>query len=85
MTTRHTDKEPAEYDRRGERLFRQNFEWFYHIRDGQRGPFASKEAARRDLAEYLATVRFIEANPDSLPEDLDADEITHIEIKPPPY
>ena len=85
VMTRHTDRQLANYDRRKDRLFREGFGWFYHIRDARRGPFVSEEAARQDLTEYLATVRFIEENPGSLPADLDADEITHIEIGPPPY
>ncbi len=85
MKTRHDDNKHADFKRRKDRLFREGFDWFYHIRDGQRGPFASKQAAEDDLTEYLNTLRFIEENPDSLPDDLDADEITHIDIKPPQY
>ena len=82
---RQTDMETSIFERRRERLFRQGFDWFYLIRGGQRGPFPSKNAAQGDLAEYLRSVRFIEENPDSLPEDLDADKITHIEIQAPQY
>ncbi len=85
VTKRHTDKDPANFNRRKNRLFRAGFDWFYHIREGQRGPFTSREAAAADLAQYLATLRFIEENAASLPDDLDAQEITHIEIEPPPY
>lgn len=83
--TRYTDRKPAHFERRNDRLFRVGFDWFYHIRAGQRGPFVSKEAASADLADYLSALRFIEENLDSLPEDLDADEITHIEIEAPPF
>ncbi len=85
MTTRQTDTGYRKYKRRKNRLFRNEFAWYYHIREGQRGPFASKRAAEDDLAEYLSTVRFIEENADALPEDLNADEVTHIEIKAPQY
>ena len=82
---RQTDTESSIFERRRERLFREGFDWFYLIRAGQRGPFVSRKAAQEDLAEYLRSVRFIEENPGSVPENLDADEITHIEIKPPQY
>ena len=85
MVQRQTDTESMRFERRGERLFRKGFDWFYHMRGGQRGPFPSKAAAQEDLAEYLRSIRFIEENPDSVPDDLDAAEITHIDIKPPQY
>ena len=28
--------------------------WFYQAREGHRGPFASREAAERDLADLIA-------------------------------
>ena len=82
---RHTDRQPGEFKRRKARLYRDGFDWYYHIRAGQRGPFSSKQAAEADLKEYLSTVRFLEENADALPEDVNADEITHIDIKPPQY
>jgi len=85
MTVRHTDAMTVQFKRRKDRLFKNGFEWFYHIREGQRGPFPTREAAQQDLAEYLRTIRFIADNPDSLPDEVDADEITHIEIKPLQY
>ena len=85
MTMRHSDRQPGNFERRKARLFRDGFAWYYHIRDGQRGPFSSKEAAETDLEDYLSTLRFLEENADALPEDLNADEITHIDIKPPQH
>ena len=85
MVIRDSDKKSGKFKRRNARLFRDGFDWYYHIREGRRGPFSSKAAAEADLKEYLSTIRFIEENADTLPEDLSADEITHIDIKPPQY
>lgn len=85
MIARHTDSKKGRFERREERLFRRGFDWYYHIRDGQRGPFPTREAASADLAEYLSTVRFLEEHADRLPEDIDVDDLTHIEIEPPQY
>ena len=82
---RKTDKSPVELERRKERLFREKGKWYYHIRDGLRGPFGNRREAQEDLQRFTVTKSYMEANPASVPDDLDIDDVTHIELKPPRY
>ena len=41
------------YFRAGDRLFRVEDQWFYATREGNEGPFASKELAERHLRSFI--------------------------------
>lgn len=42
---------------RGQRYFCINGSWYFNTRDGQRGPFASKQAMQEELDRYLQNPR----------------------------
>ena len=80
---RRTDEVPGTFERREERVFRDLGKWFYHIRDGLRGPFNNRREAFEDLQRFVVTRNYMEAHPHRVPEDLDIDDVTHIEIRSP--
>ena len=49
---RRDDNEDKPYFR-SERLFTMNGEWYYSTREGERGPYATRELARRELERYV--------------------------------
>ncbi len=85
MSMQNTDKAPGNFERRKDRVFREGFKWFYHIRGGQRGPFDARQAALNDLAEFSATMRYLEEHPDSFPQEVDVEDLTHIDLKTTQY
>lgn len=50
---RKDDSANANFFRSGNRVFSQNGEWFYQTREGDQGPFATREAAAVDLDRYV--------------------------------
>lgn len=82
---RKSDEVPGTFDRRDERLFRDLGKWFYHIRDGLRGPFNNRRDAQEDLQRFVVTRNYMESYPNRVPDDLDIDDVTHIELKSPRY
>lgn len=82
---RKSDRVPSTFDRRDERLFRELGKWFYHIRDGRRGPFDNRQTAHEDMQRFVVTRNFMESHPDRVPDDLDIDDVTHIELRAPRY
>ncbi|MGD8417950.1 MAG: DUF6316 family protein [Pseudomonadales bacterium] len=81
---RRSDDVPSEFERRDERLFRDRGKWFYHIRDGLRGPFANRQEAQDDMQRFVVTRSYMETHPNA-PKDLNIDDVTHIELKAPQY
>ena len=43
--------------RSGDRVFRQSDGWYYSLREGDRGPYANEELARKELARFLQEQR----------------------------
>jgi hypothetical protein len=82
---RNSDTEDTTYERRDARVIHEGWQWYYHTREGRRGPFDTRNGAVTDLGQYVDTMAFIEANPDSVPENLDLDDIDVIDLKPPRY
>jgi len=82
---RRSDEVPGTFERREERLFRDLGKWFYHIRDGLRGPFDNRMEAHEDMQRFVVTRNYMESNPHRVPDDLDFDDVTHIELKSPPF
>jgi len=80
---RRSDQVPSTFERREERLFRELGKWFYHIRDGLRGPFNSRREAYEDMQRFVVTRNYMETNPNRVPDDLDIDDVTHIELRSP--
>ena len=47
--------------RSGDRVFCLNGRWFYQTREADHGPFASREAAERDLTRYIEEMSFFDS------------------------
>jgi hypothetical protein len=82
---RKSDADYIDYQRRKHRVFHRNWQWFYHTRNGPRGPFAAKQIAIDDLIRFVDTMNFIDRNPNRFPAELNLDDITYIDIKLPRY
>ena len=82
---RKSDKQDRDFERRDGRVIHEEWQWFYHTREGRRGPFDTRKSAITDLDQYVETMAFIEEHPDSLPENVDLEDVTLIDLKPPRY
>jgi len=82
---RKTDQNNKTHVRRERRVVHEQWQWFYRTREGNRGPFDTRQAAVVNLNSYVDTMSFIENNPDSVPESLDLDDVTLIELKSSQY
>ncbi len=55
MTSRSTDdKSNVTHFRVGDRVFLHNNHYYFSSREGEQGPFASREMAQRELELYIA-------------------------------
>lgn len=70
-------------EREGQRVFRVGQAWFYHTREGRRGPFERETDLRADLQSYVGTMEFIEVNAALLPGELDCSDVTFLDIEAP--
>ncbi|MCQ6258052.1 DUF6316 family protein [Pseudomonas sp. Q11] len=62
---------------RSDRICRVNGEFYFNTREGtQEGPFASREAAEREIKAYIARMQV------SVPSQLNATSL--VELNPPP-
>lgn len=60
---RKDDPAKSTFFRSSNRVFSQNGEWFYQTREGDQGPFATREAAAADLDRYVSQRAFFDAIP----------------------
>lgn len=82
---RKTDDLEEGFERRQDRAYREGGQWYYHTRHGRRGPFETRGELQEDLGRYVEVMAYLDEHPEALPEDLDPDDITHIDLKPPQY
>lgn len=82
---RRSDNKEKTYDRRDGRVVHEEWCWYYHTREGRRGPFDTRNEALVDLDRYVDTMNFIETNPDAVPDNLDFENVDVIDLKPPRY
>ena len=54
---RKSDGKEKTHFRAKDRVFQINDDWWFATRDGDRGPFASKQLAAEELANYVKEVR----------------------------
>ncbi len=55
---RDTDEnEKIRHFRLGNRFFNENGSWWYHTREGEEGPFKSREQAEAAMARYVASIK----------------------------
>jgi hypothetical protein len=60
---RKDDPAKSTFFRSSNRVFSQNGEWFYQTREGDQGPFATREAAAADLERYVSQKASFDAIP----------------------
>lgn len=82
---RKTDRVPSARSRGEDRIFNEDDRWFVRTREGRRGPFGSRRAAEAEAELFVDTVVFLEQNLRALPPDVDADDITLIDLDKPPW
>lgn len=58
---RESDSTDQTYFRSGDRVFCLNGKWFYQTREVDHGPFATREAAERDLQRYVDEMCFFDS------------------------
>jgi hypothetical protein len=83
---RKTDQTPDDHVRSFERVFHEDERWFVRTREGMRGPFSSRRAAEAEADLFVDTVKFLEEHHPGVPEDIDRDDITVVDMdldKPP--
>lgn len=57
---RKDDKPGRYYYRSSDRVFQSNGAWYFESREENRGPFASREEAVRDLESFVEARRFFD-------------------------
>ncbi|MFB3107629.1 MAG: DUF6316 family protein [Pseudomonadales bacterium] len=62
--------------RSSERFFRQDGQWFFQTREGARGPFKTREAAKQELGRFVDTMEFLEESEKHMPSDTDWKNVT---------
>ena len=82
---RRSDDENKAEQRRGKRIYCLGGEWFYRTREGKRGPFGSEMELRADMLSFIGTMEFLDENSGDLPGNVDAEDITFVEIESPRY
>jgi len=82
---RRSDRATRTWLRSKERTTKRGGNWYFETREGERGPFASRKAARFELQRYVDTMDFLDENEDSLPPGADWGNITLIDIEHPKY
>jgi hypothetical protein len=58
--------------------------WYFESREGDRGPYESREIAESQIAKYVDIIDFVINNKSSVPADIDWTDITVIEFENPP-
>lgn len=85
MHTRKSDIDEHVLRYRRSRWFQQPGRgwWCFHTREGDRGPFDSRQAAESELRRYVETMQYLEANRLSLPPEADLNDVTIVELDQP--
>ena len=81
-TRRRSDTTKNEYSRSPERLFRQEGQWYFQTREGDRGPHDTREGAELRLDRYVETMGFFEDKP-WLRSDVDLSDVTIVDMEKP--
>ncbi len=71
---------PAPPKRAAHRFFRLHGLWYLQTREGERGPFKTRAEAKLELLRYIDTMEYIEEFREVLPEDLDCEDVTLVEM-----
>ena len=80
---RKSDKGEKKHFRFPDRVFRRKREWYFRAREGDRGPFSTREAATLAFEQFVDTMKYVDANKKSLPSDVDYGDVTMVEVQKP--
>ena len=80
---RHTDTTAKDYFRSPYRIFRREGQWYFQTRQGDRGPYASQEAAQLRLDRYVETMGFVAKHKPWVSSDVDLSDVTVVELAEP--
>jgi hypothetical protein len=50
---RNSDDRPADHDRAATRYYQKDGAWFYATREGEHGPYPTRESAAEDARRYV--------------------------------
>ena len=68
--TRSTDSIDETYCRTPDRIICREEKWYFRTRQGNRGPYDSREEAELCLERYVETMGFVEDNDPWIPQTL---------------
>ncbi len=68
---RKSDTTEKKYYRSPDRIISREGQWYFQTRQGDRGPYDTREAAELRLERYVDTMGFVEENKPWLPSDVD--------------
>lgn len=85
FTMRKTDDKSKKYARSADRLAHVGGDWYFQTREGARGPFETREAAKFELMSYIDTMKFIAANESEIPSGVDWQDVTLVNIEVPMF
>ncbi len=55
-------------------------QWYFRTREGDRGPFETREAAVLELMRYVDTMEFVEENESSRPSDIEWADMVFVDL-----
>ena len=85
IPTRRTDSIRKTYCRTPERIVCCERNWYFQTRQGNHGPYDTREEAELCLERYVETMGFVEENKPWLPSNVDLSDVTIVEIDKPDY
>ena len=56
-------------------------QWYFRTREGDRGPFETREAAVLELMRYVDTMEFVEENESSVPSDIEWADMVFVDLE----
>ena len=68
---RRSDTTKKKYFRSHERLFRYQGQWYFQTREGDRGPFNTREEAKLELERFADTMEYVDEKQRLLPSEVD--------------
>ena len=80
---RRSDTTRKKYFRSRERLFRYQGQWYFQTREGDRGPFNTREEAKLELERFADTMEYVEGKQRLLPSEVDWGDATMVDIDKP--
>ncbi len=55
--------------------------WYFRTREGDRGPFETREAAVLELMRYVDTMEFVEETESYLPSDIEWADMVFVDLE----